>query len=585
VKPFHNFLKQEKEYIVNDTMEMERRSSAVSLSDMEVFIFPELIYSLMLANVMSPVIWRWREDPWFDGLARMKPYRRITRLKQYIMDHYIFNLDLDTWGLTTKERELGRFRDFIDEETLSKSNALFGYEGDKYYFDIDIRRHFGLDSYSGSVIPYWKTETVEAMDAFRYRPNYDTGAGECVSLSTLYAAALFIIGGIPLQDIYMMATPLHSQNYIDLDGGILTNNRRLVTKNMWFNGTALSAQARRALENERVTLLAHTTGCIHTVYQEATIDEKSYRHFSQRIRDFLRTPLTTELLGNFLRQHREFQKCFQVRFGRHGLDHYAAMERLFAYEHGSPYQITDNTRDKLIEEVESEELMHAPLPERIVFNDVEEFVKSRQLDVRKQEDIEALKTQFCHDCLDANAVIDKLIQFCHVDPRLPDSDAKRFSTSATPLGLDLDMSRQEIIERLESIRAKNLMADLAFHAYRDLSRTEPGPFLKAALERNPVSVEATREMKSEEIAARLDTMENSSIYEGPGRLAQPDEVWNYNRGDGLEKAILLANILKSREAGREMTIEITPTEAVVKTNSGDYRFMTGKGLSARTWKM
>jgi hypothetical protein len=139
---------------MTDARELERKSSAITLSDMEIFIFPEILFGLVLANIMSPRIWRWLEDPWFDGLDRMKPYRRITRLKQYIMDHYAFNLDLDTWGLTTKDREIARFKDFIDPDTLKQSNALFGYEGDKYYFDIDIRTHFGLDKYAGNVIPY-----------------------------------------------------------------------------------------------------------------------------------------------------------------------------------------------------------------------------------------------------------------------------------------------------------------------------------------------------------------------------------------------------------------------------------------------
>lgn len=94
--------------------DLEMRSSAVSLSDMEVFIFPRLMYALLLANLMSPRIWKWRDDPWFEGVEKMKPYRRITRLKQYIMDHYVFNLDLDTWGLTTKQRELNRFSRFIE---------------------------------------------------------------------------------------------------------------------------------------------------------------------------------------------------------------------------------------------------------------------------------------------------------------------------------------------------------------------------------------------------------------------------------------------------------------------------------------
>ena len=108
---------------------------------------------------------------------------------------------------------------------------------------MDIRKHFGIDKYDSSVIPYWKTETIEAMDAFKYKKYHEKSAGECVSLSTLYAAALFVICKIPLESIYLLATPLHSQNYIDVRDGVLTNNRRILTKNMWFNGTKLTARA------------------------------------------------------------------------------------------------------------------------------------------------------------------------------------------------------------------------------------------------------------------------------------------------------------------------------------------------------
>ena len=263
-------------YNPDDPASVEKYSSAVTLSDMEVFIFPELLYSLVLANVMSPLLWKWRDDPWFAGCEKLNPYRRLLRVKQYIIDHFTFNLDLDTWGLTTKEREMARFSGFISQEALSQSNALFGYEGDKYYFDIDIRRHFGLDKYTSDVIPYWKTETVEAMEAFRHKPGYSTGAGECVSLSTLYAAALFVVARIPLENIFLMATPLHSQNFIEINDGIITNNRRILTKNMWFNGTELSEKARRALEHERVTIVADNTGHIHTLYETATISPDSY---------------------------------------------------------------------------------------------------------------------------------------------------------------------------------------------------------------------------------------------------------------------------------------------------------------------
>ena len=75
---------------------LEEYSSACTLSDMEIFVFPSLLYPLVLANLMSPVIWKWRDDPWFANFDKLTPYRRILRLKQYVMDHYAFNLDLET---------------------------------------------------------------------------------------------------------------------------------------------------------------------------------------------------------------------------------------------------------------------------------------------------------------------------------------------------------------------------------------------------------------------------------------------------------------------------------------------------------
>jgi len=146
---------------------LEKYSSAITLSDMEIFVFPELMYGLVLANIMSPVIWKWRQEECFKKLEGKSPYKKLMRLKQYIMDEYEFNLDLNTWGLTQQQNELKRFEQVISPQDIAKSNALFGYEGDRYYFDVDIRRHFGMDKYDGAVIPDWKTETVEAMEAFR----------------------------------------------------------------------------------------------------------------------------------------------------------------------------------------------------------------------------------------------------------------------------------------------------------------------------------------------------------------------------------------------------------------------------------
>jgi len=565
--------------------ELERMSSATTLSDMEVFIFPELMYSLLLANIMSPRIWRWREDSWFDGIEKMKPARRINRLKQFIMDHYVFNLDLDTWGLTTKQGELARFDDFIAPDTLAQSNALFGYEGDRYYFSIDIRTHFGLDKCEGDVIPYWKTETVEAMDAFKHKPAYGNGAGECVSLAALYAASLFIVAGIPLKDIFLMATPLHSQNFVDVDDGILTNNRRLLTKSMWFNGTALSAQARRALENERVTIVAHETGHIHTVYDEATIDPAEYARFSERIHSYLRTPISEAIVVSFLRHNRELQCCFQVRWPVHGVNHYIPAERAFFYEHGGPYRLSDRTREKLLDDIDEEEYLAAPLPRRIILNDFESFIRDNKIDCEKPEDVLRLKRELGNDCEEGSVAIDALNEFCHVVPRLPDLSAKVVAPAVEPLGIEPGMGRDDIVARLESIRDRNQVADLAFYAYRDLNRTEPWPFLLAVMERNPVSTDGAREMTDTDVVEYVRSLQDRSIYDEPGRLAQPDEVWNFGRGDGVEKALLLANIFHSRVPDASVELNVTPDSVRLMVGDADYEFSSRKRLTSQVWPL
>ncbi len=560
-----------------DPQVLEKYSSAITLSDMEIFVFPDLLYSLVLANIMSPAVWRWREDPWFSRIDRMSPYRRILRLKQYIIDHYEFNLDLDTWGLTTQERELARFAPWMDEAVISRSNALFGYEGDRYYFDMDIRKHFGLDRYQGNIIPYWKTETVETMDAFRFREGYRAGAGECVSLSTLYAAALFVVCGIPLDDIFLMATPLHSQNFVCVKDGVLTNNRRIVTKNMWFNGTELSQKAQRALRNEQITMVAHHTGWVHCIYPEFGIDPDAYDRFEKALRGFLRADITLDVLCGFLRQETEAQACFQVEVDRHGRPHYLPLEVAYRYEHSSNFRVGDSAQAKLLEEIDDDEFYVEPLEGRLLLNNLAQFFQNRQVNPDDAAELDRLMAELdCH-CLRARAAMQKLLEFASLDPRLPDRNAKQ-GAPARPLDVNPGMTREDVIRRLEALRTTHPVADLAFYAYRDLSRTDWAPFLKAALERNPVCVESTRKRDESEVEARLRALPATSIYEGP-RLAQPDEVWNYQRGDGLEQAICLAAILRARNPDQALTLEVTPEDVRLRAGSKDFApWPSEKGL-------
>ena len=559
----------------NDPLTLEKYSSAISLSDMEIFVFPELLYALVLANIMSPALWSWKAEDWARKIANKTPYRRVQRLKQHIMDSYDFNLDLDTWGLTTKDRELARFGSFIDPEILSQSNALFGYEGDKYYFDLDIRRHFGLDQYNSDAIPYWKTETIEVMNAFHHKDGYHAGAGECVSLSTLYAAALFVIGGVPLEDIFLLATPLHSQNFVNLREGIITNNRRIVTKNMWFNGTEITWKAQRALRNEKVTIVANNTGYIHTMYPEATINKSSYEKGMQALSRFLTTPIDMEILANFLRQHTELQSCFQVRHDFHNGHRYIELEKVFTYENTSSYRASDDTRDKLLEEIDTYEFYCSPIEGRIVLNNFEDFFRQNPtMDLNKPEDLAQLLDAF--SCTNARArnVGKLLVDFCRIEPRLP--ERKRF-VKTEPIHLEADWDRDQIITALEGMRATHPIVDLAFYATRDLTRSDWPPFLKAALERNPVVVEALRRNSEDEAVRILLSLPHESIY-GPNRLAQPDEVWNFQRGDGLETAIAIANVLKTRIPDRPVHLEITPDQVTLSWDDQQKTLPSTKGL-------
>ena len=559
--------------------QLEKYTSAITLSDMEIFVFPELMYSLVLADIMSPIIWQWRELESFKKLQGKSSYKKLMRLKQFIIDEFEFNLDLETWGLTSKAKELKRFEKFISPGDVAKSNALFGYEGDKYYFDVDIRKHFGLDKYDSDMIPYWKTETIEAMNAFRYREGYTKWAGECVSLSALYAAAAFIVCGIPLEDIYMILTPLHSQNFIDIQDGVLTNNRRLVTKTMWFNGTAISNKAQRALRNENVTIVTHRSGYIHCLYQDATIHRRAYQHLTKRLGSYLSAELTLQVFVNFLRSNHDYQKFLQVCRDCHGQAQFLKAELLFHYEHSSNYRIADKTFDKLLAEVSDEDFVPYQLSGRIRCDQLEEFLEKQKPDFRSTEGKTAFRKFIEPTIPEAQRFVDELADFVHTEAKLPALDKNFLPTS--PIEISVEQSREQIIDYLQQVRRNNPTADLAFYSYRDMESCDWVPFIKAAAERNPVSIQMTEAMSLEEIYAWLGQMKDISIYDGR-RLAQPDEVANYKTGDGLEKAFLLANVIHERN--REQDIEIiTDKNNVTLKGQNQYRFTSAKGLEKQVF--
>jgi len=447
-----------------------------------------------------------------------------------------------------------------------------------HYFDMDIRRHFGLDAYTSDVIPYWKTESIEAMTAFQFKDSCLGGAGECVSFSALYVAALFIIGQIPLENIFLIATPLHSQNFIEAGDGVLTNNRRIVTKKMWFNGTSMSAKARRALENEKITLVAHISGYIHHVFDKATIQKGEYLRFTRKLRDFLTTELTPAVFINFLRYHMTFKKCFQYRHVMNGHDYYIGLETVFEYEHHSRNSFSEPTREALLTEIDDEEFSHSPIRDRVILQDAEQLL----LETRGRT-IQKVKEQFLmhagkSDCKNEDQISQlfrELAKFLKVNPQLPPTD-KQFVSSEI-LHITTDLTRQEVLDLIARKAGENEQALLSLHTYRQMDKIDWRPFIKAALERNPVSVENLKGKDTMEAYQLILALPDESIYDGQ-RLAQPDEVWNFKRGDGVEKALMFANFLCNVKGQRDLKLQADGERVILEADGAKYQFKSLKGI-------
>jgi hypothetical protein len=559
----------------SDKKELEKYSSAFTLSDMEIFIFPELFYPLILADIMSPQLWAWREDPWFADIDKKSFTSKANRIKQYIIQNYVFNLDLSTWGLTSKTAEISRFSDFFDMDMLRQSNALFGYEGDKYYFDIDIRKHFGLDKYDTDIIPYWKTETIEAMTAFRYKENFTSGAGECVSLSALYAAAMFVVGRIPLEKIFLIATPLHSQNFIIEKDGLITNNRRIVTKNMWYNGTSLSEKARRAMENEKVTIVSHISGYIHTLYNDASIEKEAYKYFSVKLKEFLVTDLTNLIFINFLRFKSKYKTLFQYRCECSGKQRFISLEKMFEYEHTSKFNVSMEARESLVKEIEGDEFHLSPIQGKIMLNDIEDILNKhtgKSLDEIENEFIKAagiVSKSIIHE------MFKDIKDFICINPQIP--DFKKNYVSTPRLKITNENSRSQIIELVNSHKENSELALLSLYVYRQMDIIDWAPFVKAAIERNPVCFTDLNGKNIAEVYNLLINLSNESIYDGC-RLALPDEVWNFRRGDGIEKALLLADFLIHKNHSLSVSIVIDAEKVLLTHNGTDFHFTSNKNL-------
>ena len=95
------------------------------------------------------------------------------------------------------------------------------------------------------------------------------------------------------------------------------------------------------------------------------------------------------------------------------------------------------------------------------------------------------------------------------------------------------------------------------------------------MERNPVAIEATDKLTDDELTETIKYLSNDSIYNS-SRVAQPDEVWNFQCGDGVEKAITLASIWRHRYPKSSLNLICNKNEIILNIDKIAHLFTSNK---------
>jgi hypothetical protein len=249
---------------------------------------------------------------------------------------------------------------------------------------------------------------------------------------------------------------------------------------------------------------------------------------------------------------------------------------MFEYEHTSKYNLSVETRALLVNEIEGDEFHLSPIQGKILLNDIENIFNEG-----KGKDLNEFKEEFRKS---AGEILVNLIDemfvdlqdFILTDPKIPAADKKTFISNASPV-ISAEDTREKITDTIVSLAEKSETALLALYVYRQMDKIEWLPFIKAAIERNPVCFIDLNGRSVKEVYEIIKNMPDESIYDG-NRLALPDEVWNFRRGDGIEKAFLLADFIIRKDYSSSVLIEIMDKKVCLSFNGEDYLFTSDKSF-------
>ncbi len=222
---------------------LEKLSAAVSLTVLEIDFYPnELIPAFLLANLMSPELWAWRDEKKAgsdDGIL-YSPKNRLNQIQRFF-HRYTFTSIAgepggDPWGLLDFAEEEKRFGSEFVEKIRAEYDATFRkllVENPESQFGQIINQPY----YREGFFPRLKNETLEVMNAFALVNEEGKRSGKCIGLGMLWAAALVVWGRFPLDRIIITGNRAHMFVFLDDEDGHLLNNTK------WFSSTRINNQS------------------------------------------------------------------------------------------------------------------------------------------------------------------------------------------------------------------------------------------------------------------------------------------------------------------------------------------------------
>lgn len=222
---------------------LEKLSSAVSLTVLEIDFYPnELIPAFLLANLMSPALWDWRDEKKAgndDGIL-YSPKNRLNQIQRFFHRYTFTNVTGepggDPWGLLNFAEEEKRFGSGFVETIRAEYDATFRKllaETPESQFGQIINEAY----YKEGFFPRLKNETLEVMNAFALVNEEGKRSGKCIGLGMLWAAALVVWGRFPLDRIVITGNRAHMFVFLDDEDGHLLNNTK------WFSSTRINNQS------------------------------------------------------------------------------------------------------------------------------------------------------------------------------------------------------------------------------------------------------------------------------------------------------------------------------------------------------